>query len=32
MNDGEYKEGLSLAEISPIRIGGKAKIVAYPRM
>ena len=30
MNDVEYKEGLSLAEISPIRIGEKAKIVAYP--
>ena len=30
MNDVEYKEELSLAEISPIRIGGKVKIIAYP--
>ena len=28
MNDVEYKEELSLAEISPIRIGGKVKIIA----
>ena len=30
MNDVEYKENASLAAISPIRIGGAARIIAYP--
>ena len=30
MNDVEYKENASLATISPIRIGGAARIIAYP--
>ncbi len=30
MNDVEYKEGLPLASISPIRIGAEADIVAFP--
>ena len=30
MNDVDYKEGQSLAKISPIKIGGVANIVAYP--
>ena len=30
MNDVEYKNGVSLATISPVRIGGEADIVAYP--
>ncbi len=30
MNDVEYKSGLGLKEISPIKIGGRATVVAYP--
>ncbi len=30
MNDVEYKESLSLASISPIRIGGEATAASYP--
>ena len=30
MNDVEYKEGRLLSNISPINIGGRADLVAYP--
>ena len=30
MNDVEYRENVNLKSLSPIRIGGNAKIVAYP--
>ena len=30
MNDVEYDENLNLSDISPIKIGGKASVVAYP--
>lgn len=30
MHDVEYKENLILADISPVKIGGEAEIVAYP--
>ena len=30
MNDVEYKENASLSAMSPIRIGGSARIIAYP--
>ena len=31
MNDVKYKENFDLSRISPVRIGGKALFVAYPR-
>ena len=31
MNDVEYKENLKLSKISPIKIGGAADVVVYPR-
>ena len=30
MNDVEYRENVKLKSLSPIRIGGNAKIIAYP--
>ena len=30
MNDVEYRENVKLADISPVKIGGMARIIAYP--